>query len=283
MPKVEIIHFTGALGLSPTIEGAEGQPQTSWETEFAARLLVFTKQTRLQMSGARFAEVLDWPWEKIEAELDYMAGTIPSSWEFCDVTFAIQQVSRACAQQITRTRFTPMDADIFGSYAMQSFRVEELKELTFHVNPEVAAKDESHRIFLETAHEEALENYKHALSRGIPQQDARGLLPMDTHANLVVKFNLRQLVDMLRTRDESLRVQGEYGEVAHQMKLAVLEIWPWSAKFFEPKDAKAIRMIEDISKSLKALGSTMTPNGTAGHPVAEYATTLAKAADLLKK
>ena len=267
MPKVDIISFTGK---HPDNRTSELLPS---EREFAARLLVFTKQTRLVMNGARFDEVLHMPWSEIEKELDYMAGTIPSSWEFVDVTFTLQQVSRACAQQITRTRFTPMDADIFGSYAMQSFRVEELNDVTFHNRFPPGFEHE----LLAASHNDALVNYKEAIKVGIPQQDARGLLPMDTHCNLVVKFNLRQLVDMLRTRDESLRVQGEYGEVAHQMKQAVLEIWPWSARFFEPKDTKAIKMIEDVAKDL--VGTRLT----AELPLRELSTKLAKAADLLKK
>lgn len=272
MPKVEIIYFTG---MDAAAYDSTNQHLNEWEKQFAARLLVFTKQTRLQMDGARFDAVLNMQWDDIVKEIDYMAGTIPSSWEFVDVTFALQQVSRACAQQITRTRFTPMDADIFGSYAMQSFRVEELKELTFHVNPE---RNEDEKALLQQAHNIGAMWYKRAIEAGIPQQDARGLLPMDTHCNLVVKFNLRQLVDMLRTRDESLRVQGEYGEVAHQMKERVLEIWPWSATFFEPKNDKAVRMIEEVAIELRENDSDANSVDLGG-----LSTKLAKAADLLKK
>lgn len=273
MPKVEIIHYTGKYGFST--DGATSLQKD--EMEAAARLLAFTKNTRLNMNPEGFEVFRHKPWDDILTDISYMAGTIPSNWEFVDVVFSLQKVSRACAQQITRTRFTPMDADIFGSYAMQSFRLDTLGDVTFHLNPEISEGDESNRIFLEEAHDEALLNYKEAIGRGIPQQDARGLLPMDTHCNLVVKFNLRQLVDMLRTRDQSLRVQGEYGEVAHQMKEAVLRIWPWSATFFEPKDSKAVAIIEEVAKEL--VGTRLT----ADLPLRELSTRLAKAADLLKK
>lgn len=286
MPKVEIIHFTGRYPVPLPSLSPDSIYVTNEEKEHAARLLVFTKQTRLVMNGTQFRTVMAMPWEEIEKELDYMAGTIPSSWEFVDVVFALQQVSRACAQQITRTRFTPMDADIFGSYAMQSFRVGELDGLTFHMNDELAENravtgDNKMADHIHASHMRSFADYREAIAMGIPQQDARGLLPMDTHCNLVVKFNLRQLVDMLRTRDESLRVQGEYGEVAHQMKKAVLSIWPWSAKFFEPKDQKAIKMIEEVSKDLLSIGNAAT--GNEGYVQKSMATKLAKAADLLKK
>jgi flavin-dependent thymidylate synthase len=208
-----------------------------------------------------------------------MAGTIPSSWEFVDVTFTITGVSRACAQQITRTRFTPMDGDIFGSYAMQSMRVTELREMTFHVNPKLGVHEQQ---LLEEMHQEQAQAYHEAIELGIPVEDARGLLPLDTHCNLVVKFNLRQLVDMLRTRDQSLRVQGEYGSIAAEMKRLVLDIWPWSEKFFEPKDAKSVKMIEDVAQDLITF-SGLTDFGDQRHELRELGTKLAKAADLLKK
>lgn len=282
MPKVQIIHFTGCpAGANGAYGWTDLHP---YEREFAARLLAFTKNTRLNMNPSGFDKFLTMSWEEIAKELDYMAGTIPSSWEFVDVTFTLQQVSRACAQQITRTRFTPMDADIFGSYAMQSFRVTELEDVTFHINPEIAEKDESLALFIRDRQYGALDNYRTAIARGASQQDARGLLPMDTHCNLVVKFNLRQLVDMLRTRDESLRVQGEYGEVAHQMKIKVLQIWPWSEKFFEPKDQKAIKMIEEVAMALRTIEQVPIASFRGPTPnVGEMSTKLAKAADLLKK
>lgn len=260
MATVEIIHFTG---------GGDGS-RFREEQEFAARLLVFTKNTRLQMDGTSFATYLKKPWREIVKELDYMAGTIPSSWEFVDVTFALGGVSRACAQQITRTRFTPMDSDMFGSYAMQSMRVAEIAP-TFHLNPELTHPE---RVFMHSAHMQSLQAYKDALTAGISQEDARGLLPLDTHCNLVVKYNLRQLVELLRSR-ESLRVQGEYADLAATMKTFVIDIWPWSETFFEPKEKKAIKMIEGVALTLKSEDR----NG-ANKPLA---TELAKAIDLLKK
>lgn len=279
---IRIIHFTGLHPQNgsihmPEVYGEVTMTLLKEEREYAARLLVFTKATRLDMSGARFQTVMDMPWEEIEKELAYMAGTIPSSWEFVDITFLLTEVSRAAAQQITRTRFTPMDADIFGSYAMQSMRVGEI-EPTFYINPELSAIDENRR-FIEECHEEQLDQYKDAIARGIKPEDARGLLPLDTHCNLVVKYNLRQLVDMLRTREGSLRVQNEYGHIAGQMRRAVHEIWPWADIFFEPKDKKAIDMIEEVARSLKDAPGLDADRKAHG----ELATKLAKAADLLKK
>jgi hypothetical protein len=65
-----------------------------------------------------------------------------------------------------------------------------------------------------------------------------------------------------------MRVQGEYQIVAHQMRAAVFAIWPWSKPFFEPKDKKAIDLIEEVARDIDNKEMKMQ---------------LAKAADLLKK
>jgi thymidylate synthase ThyX len=251
MLKVTLIDFTGR-GYAEYDQG-----------EYAARLLAFTKNTRLQMTPDGFDEWLRKPWSEIEPEVAYMANTIPSSWEFVDATFTIQNVTRACAQQITRTRFTPMDGDIFGSYAMQSQRVTDMSEVTYDVPPGVIEAGAA-TAFAEVI-DASMDGYNRLLGFGVDLQDARGVLPMNSHCNLVVKYNLRQMADMFRKR-ESLRVQGEFVDIVRLMRAAVEQVWPWSAPFFVPKDQKAIEIIERIAASLST------------HDQRE----LAKAADLIK-
>ena len=53
--------------------------------------------------------------EKKQAELDYMSKTIPSSWEFVDYTFMIEDVTRALTHQLVRTRT--------ASYAQQTMQI----------------------------------------------------------------------------------------------------------------------------------------------------------------
>lgn len=253
MLKVTLIDFTGAnFG-----KGSEDRK------EYAARLLAFTKNTRLQMTPDGFADWLEKPWFEIEPEIAYMARTIPSSWEFVDATFTIQNVTRAAAQQITRTRFTPMDGDIFGSYAMQSQRVTDMSDVTFDVPPGIVESG-TQALYSQAAYA-AIDGYAELLRNGADPQDARGVLPMNSHCNLVVKYNLRNLAELFRKR-ESLRVQGEFVDIVRAMRAQIEGVWPWSTPFFVPKDAVAIEIIERIAATL---------------PQAEMRE-LAKAADLLK-
>lgn len=246
--EVDLIDFTGCGTNDPSYR--------------AARLLAFTKNTRLKMNGEGLQKFLDMPMHELQTELDYMVATLPSSWEFVNCTFAIRDVSRACAQQITRTRWSPMEADIFGSYAMQAQRVVDVSDVGCYVPESLTGEArEGYKIALEGA----MAAYRLTLDAGIHQEDARGLLPMHTASNLVVHFNLRALTDICRKRS-SMRVQGEYNEVVRQMRELVIEAWPWSAPFFEPKETIASKIIEEVAAELPR----------------EQRLKLAKAADLLK-
>jgi len=90
MPTTCLIDFTG-----------KGTPNPAWH---AADILIFTKSTRLTMAPEGLEQIERLPEETKLKELEQMAKTIPSSWEFVDLTFLFSGVTRACAQQITRTR-----------------------------------------------------------------------------------------------------------------------------------------------------------------------------------
>jgi flavin-dependent thymidylate synthase len=209
------------------------------------------------------------PTRELCDELRYMVATLPSSWEFVNATFAIMDVSRACAQQITRTRWSPMESDIFGSYAMQAQRVVDVSDVGCYV-PESLDTDHLRSGYIQ-ALDAAMESYREAIAEGVPNEDARGLLPMHVASNLVVQFNLRSLTELCRKRS-SLRVQGEYNEVVRQMRALLTAMWPWSAPFFEPKEAIASSVIEDVVRELKDRGDIPR----------EVYLKLAKAADLIK-
>lgn len=253
--KVELIDFTGA--------------RTNDEAYYAARMLAFSKNTRLNMDPAGFQRFLDMPLEELKPELEYMVSTLPSSWEFVDATFCIRNVSRACAQQITRTRWSPMEADIFGSYAMQAQRVVDVSDAGYYVPDHL--KDEpgefpGQRTLYEHGLQDAVDNYKFIMKAGVSPEDARGLLPMHMHCNLIVKFDLRALAELCRKR-ESIRVQGEYVFVASEMRRLLCEKWPWVEQFFQPKQHIAADVIEKIAHQITDVSLQRQ---------------LAKAADLVK-
>lgn len=207
-------------------------------TQDASTLLLFTKNTRLTMNPGLMDEIRSWPAEKKLAELEYMSKTIKSSWEFCDTVFLIEGVTRAVAQQITRTRQ--------ASYAMQSQRVTDVRSVSV-TNNLVEGSPAWHEF--ESAVEASKRHYSSLVDAGVPLEDARGILPMNTQCNLVAKYNLRTLTDLVKAR-RSLRAQGEYNEIVAQMERCVVEVWPWSAPFFKSDKQLAIEMLEGVAKRI---------------------------------
>lgn len=226
-PKVSIISATGD-GLTDSAASNGGK--------FAAALLAFTKNTRLNMNPDGFNNFKRMDEDQLMEEIQYMAHTIRSSWEFVDVIFLLSDVSRACAQQITRTRN--------ASFAMQSQRVTDVSMAGHHIPPRVA-DDQSKLEFFEDSFSISMSNYKDALDIGFEIEDARGLLPINLHCNLVAKYNLRALVELLAKRSSS-RVQGEYGMIVKQMKSQLISMWPWVEKFLVPQNQMAIDIISEV-------------------------------------
>lgn len=248
MAKVNLIEYTGKGHADPL---------------HAARLLVFTKQTRLTMSPDAYEQMEQMSEETLKRELEYMATTIPSSWEFVDLTFLISDVTRACAQQITRTRT--------ASYAMQSQRVTDLSGAAV-LNPYHDSDNENGAYWaFEEIVKRTLDGYRSLVTKfESKREDARGILPMNIHCNLVAKYNLRAFVDLITAR-RSLRVQGEYSDIADQMYKAVIDVWPWAEPFFESRHEVAIKKLETVAEEI---GIT-----TGSGPGWE----IAKAIDLLRK
>lgn len=247
--KVTLINYTGLGHYDPL---------------FAARVLAYTKNTRMSLTPDGLESFMNKPVDFILKEIDYMATTIPSSWEFVDLTFSIENISRATAQQITRTRT--------ASFAMQSQRVTNMSDVTWGLKSGTNINEEKFSAFME----EALHNYAICLESGMSLEDARDLLPIGVHCNLLAKYNLRGLVELCRARD-SLRVQESYRVVTMMMKAATLAVWPWAATFFEPPQDKAIKLIESVALDLR------NAEGSQGAMYKGLSGTLAKAADLVKK
>jgi len=194
-------------------------------TPDALVLLLKTKNTRLANVDDNPG---DWSPEKKQEHLDYMLDTIKSSWEFVDYVFEIEGVTRAFTHQLVRNRM--------GSYAQESQRTIDASNNGW-LNPLENVAANSDEIF-STHHEYDLacatsfNIYSKLLQRGVPAQDARGVLPTATLTSITAKYNLRTLSDMAKLR-LCTRTQGEFQNVFRLMREAVLEQHPWAEPFLE--------------------------------------------------
>lgn len=209
----------------------------------AAQVLAFTKNTRLTLDGGRFEEVKSWSKEKLEEELTYISNSIRSSWEFIDITFSINNFSRAAQQQLTRTRT--------ASYAMQSLRILDLSDFDMQVSPAIRNNPRALKIF-EEVHAFIGEKYRELVSPevGAQAQDARGVLPLNTCSGGLMKINLRNLIGLITART-SARTQGEYTEIVDGMLLELRKNFWWVEPFLDDKKLKASKEIYRITQDLQ--------------------------------
>jgi flavin-dependent thymidylate synthase len=208
-------------------------------TNDAARMLILAKSTRLNLDSDLIEKILRMNQTEIEQELDYIANTIPSAWEFVHYTFLVEGVSRNCTHQMVRTRT--------GSYAEQSMRVTDQSDFDF-IYPK---KDLKYKLTGESNIENTLDvikdNYKILIAEGFQPEDARSILPGNISTNILCAYNLRTFSDLIKSRSGG-RTQDEYQKIIHAMANAVIEVHPWAIKFMYNKSVNYFDEIEAFAK-----------------------------------
>lgn len=228
--KVTLLEFTG-----------KGTENEAWR---AAELLIFTKSTRLNMTPGLMEEISRWPGKKKVQELEYIANTIPSSWEFVDYTFLLEGVTRAFTHQLVRTRTQ--------SYAQQTMRVLDVSEgmgWEYLTGPSIKYSDPDTEVIYRNQMQNINATYKQLIERGAKIEDARGVLPTNILTNIVVHTNLRTLAETVQKRS-SPRTQGEYRDVLEAMKEEVRAVHPWIDIFFSRTASKAIEELQSYLNKL---------------------------------
>jgi len=190
-------------------------------TTDAAEKLIFAKATRLRMTPGGLDDIMKWDEETKNNELRYISKTIKSSWEFVSYSFLLEGVSRAFTHQFVRNRQ--------GSYAQQTMRLLDASEFQYITGPSIE-KDPLLRIQYDLAMEQINNAYEDLIDGGAEIEDARGILPTNISTNIMVKYNLRTLAELVSSRS-SPRTQVEFRQVLEAMKEAVLEVHPWADMF----------------------------------------------------
>jgi flavin-dependent thymidylate synthase len=205
-------------------------------TPNALEVLIFTKSTRLKMSSTAFRDVLEWPMDKKLVELEYMKGTIASSFEFVDYIFMIEGVSRAFTHQLVRHRAGT-------AFAQQSMRTVDMEGFQFVEGPTVRVNENNdvgqrNRNDFYRAAMHTVDSYYQELKRlGAANDDARGILPTNICTNIGFKANLRTLAEMGLKR-LCVKTQGEFQDVMKLMRNEVYKVHPWADGIIEVHCAK---------------------------------------------
>lgn len=199
-------------------------PSGIFEAEFKRYFL--RKSTDEKLGGNNDAERL--------LHFIYNSGHT-STLEHVGMTFHIEGVSRALLAQITRHRH--------WSFSVKSQRYVKLSSdsrsggFEYLTPPSVTKLSEEEQANFHRMMEQAQENYDHLVSVGIPQEDARSVLPNAASTDIVASLNLASMLDFYRKRRPGKGAQWEIANLAEEMRRLVELEMPWTKYFFNQMEA----------------------------------------------
>ncbi len=132
-------------------------------------------------------------------------------------TFSLEGISRSCSHQLVRHRI--------ASYTQQSQRYVPLEDQDTFVIPESLQKNPEAQKLYKKALKEQFQTYRTLVNLGIPNEDARFILPNATRTNIMVTMNGRELLHFFALRCCE-RTQWELREVAWEMLSIVKKVAP---------------------------------------------------------
>ena len=149
-----------------------------------------------------------------------------STIEHIQLTFAIQNVSRACTHQLVRHRHM--------SFSQKSQRyVKEKGEFDYIMPKSIENNSELAKKF-----EDFIQNtsnlYQEFIEAGILAEDARSILPNAAASSLVASLNLRELIHLANLR-LCTRAQAEIRSLVKAMVDEVIKKEPWLKPYLVPK------------------------------------------------
>lgn len=180
---------------------------------------VANKATQRCRSGKPYAELGD------KNVLDHAIGSGHDSvLEFVDYTFAIDGISRACSHQLVRHRMASYEQTSQRHVNMDGFQY----IMPISIQNDVESENEYKQLMNRIA-----SFYKDMLNAGIPEEDARYILPNACATNLIMKINARSLKNFLSLRMCN-QAQWEIRELADEVYKLVCEHTPEVAKYMGP-------------------------------------------------
>ena len=148
--------------------------------------------------------------------------------EFCNFTFHITGVSRALLAQLTRHRH--------ASFAVRSQRYCSEDGFKYVIPPSILNNPEALDLFYDFMID-CQGVYGKLQSLGVPNEDARFVLPNACETVLEVEFNLRSLMNFMNERLCAC-AQWEIRKLAQEMRKLIISQVPKFADYLVPKCEK---------------------------------------------
>lgn len=157
---------------------------------------------------------------------DCISNGHTSVTEYANFVFKVEGVSRALLAQITRHR-------VGVSFTVRSQRYCSEDNFNYVKPKTIEANSSAEAIYNNTMY--CIANaYKRLQELGIPNEDARMILPNACETTFYVQFNLRSLMHFFNER-LCTRAQWEIRELAQLMRDEVLKVFPELKSYLVPK------------------------------------------------
>ncbi|MBQ8476761.1 FAD-dependent thymidylate synthase [bacterium] len=148
-----------------------------------------------------------------------------STIEHIQVTFAINNISRAATHQLVRHRHM--------SFSQKSQRYVKEADFDYVIPAAIQAKPELLEKFNKHM-KEVSALYSEFVEKGIKKEDARSILPNATASSMVCSLNLRELIHLANLR-LCTRAQLEIRLVVRAMTSLIIEREPWLSEHLVAK------------------------------------------------
>lgn len=156
-----------------------------------------------------------------------------STLESCHFSFAVEGVSRALLAQLTRHRQL--------SFSVQSQRYNKFSSDSRsggfdYVAPKTIEQKGLYSSELREFEEimyNIQKSYDKLVEMGIPQEDARAVLPNAATCNLVTSGNLRAWLEFYNKRKRGNGAQKEASDFAELIKTEIIKVEPWVKDYFD--------------------------------------------------
>ncbi len=150
--------------------------------------------------------------------------------EHLSFTFAIEDVSRSLLAQLTRHRIG-FSFSVKGQRYVKYGSKDKIGGFEFIVPESIKQSKTAYRIYLWFMKICQIA-YDKLRKCGIPQEDARMVLPNAATCAIVMSCNLRSLLDFYSKRKHKSGSQWEISNLAEELKKKIITVDPWTEQFF---------------------------------------------------
>ena len=148
--------------------------------------------------------------------------------------FYIKDISRGCADQLFRH-------EVGVVKNMQSTRYVDLSNFTYHISEDILKNEEALKIFknnMEQTKKDYVKIIELLMQDGVEkkkaQEQARGLLGLDVHTNVMMGFTIEALINLMHKR-LCIRSQKEIRNVVQKIKDEVIKFKPELEEYLVPQ------------------------------------------------